>query len=350
MANRDPYGVLGVSRGASADDVRRAYRKLARELHPDVNKAPDAAKRFSEVQEAYEILSNEEKRRNYDMYGDPAGPVSSGVRGGRSNGKHAGGPFGYGGMHTGNEDFDNEDLASLFESIFAGRGTSSGTGGGAGPGGGSRGGRASSGGFGSGFDFGPRSESRARASKEPASEHPITIPFSTAYAGGQTTIHAEVGGKKSTIEVTIPRGIADGAKLRVRVPTGASGGKGKRATREAILVVRVEPHPLFVREGDSLDLSLELPVTIAEASLGAQVTIPTPSGKGELKVPAGYGRGQRLRLRGQGMVGSDGKVGDLYVTPRIMPIDAETLDDSARETLQRLSEQPGVRSGPAWQR
>ena len=312
MAKRDFYEVLGVSKGASQDEIRKAYRALARKLHPDVNKSGDAAKKFSEVQEAYDALSDEQKRKMYDQVG------------------HAGaaGRAGPGGMHYnwstgGRPDVDAEDMSSMFDAFFGGQGDMSGMGG-----------RARAG----------KRGRRAAPEPEPT-EHELDVTFLTAVRGGTERVRMNVGGQAKTIDVTIPRGIANGTRLRV----GADGA-------ELILVVRVGQHPVFrrtevVQRGlpEGLDLYLDLPLTIAEATLGATVTVPTLGAPIEVSVPPGTASGKKLRLRGKGIENAHGGAGDLYAIIKIVPPPSGSVTAQEGEMLRAIAERgPSPRSGPDW--
>lgn len=331
MSRRDYYDILGVPRTASADEIRSAYRSLARKLHPDVNKAPDAAQRFGEVQEAYDVLADQQKRKQYDQFGH------AGV-GAAAAGRPAGGHYTWSNVGGGRTapDIDLEDLSSMFETFFGGQGGFGGAR--AGPFGGRAGARRAA----------PRA---ARRGPEPAPEvqHEVQVDFLKAARGGVESIHVESGGQASTIDVTIPAGIAEGARLRVKGGAGAAPGG---PARDLILTVRIRPHPLYRRgdaEGGSpADLYLTLPLTIAEATAGATVTVPTLDGAVELTVPPGTASGARLRLRGRGI--DDGKVkGDLYAVIKIVPPDGRRLTDQEREALARIAAHASnPRSGPEW--
>lgn len=334
MANRDFYAVLGVTRSASADEIKSAYRKLARKLHPDVNKAPDAQQKFTEVQSAYDVLADPNKRKAYDQYGEAgvsgyaagAGPGPGPGRGGSyrwSSGGPGGGP---------SSEFDPEELSSIFETFFSGQPGFGGPGARPGPGGGSRGSR-------------PRNGSRPRAAQP--LEHQLDIDFLTAAKGGTENLRITEGTRSRTIEVRIPAGIADGAQLRVK---GGGGSDGS----DLILKVRVSPHALFRRaeaseSGKSLDLTLDLPLTIAEAALGATVNVPTLDGSLEMKVPAGSSSGQKLRLRGKGITPESGEPGDLYVIVKVVAPDPATLTEADRSALRTMAERlPSPRTGRGW--
>ncbi len=321
MADRSFYDVLGVAKDASADDIRKAYRALARKFHPDVNKSPDATAKFSEVQRAYDVLGDESKRRLYDQYGvagveggaPPPGASRGGARGGGRGAAHAA------------ANLDPEELSEIFESFF---------------------------GRSSGFDAGrpqrgPRAGRGGRAHRPPVDEPAraeITIPFVKAATGGMETVSVRAEGRTRRIDVRIPAGIEDGATLRMR---GALEGG-----QDLVLTVRVQSHPLWRRgegadAGKGLDLFIDLPLTVSEALLGATVTVPTPGGPVELQVPAMSGSGRKLRLRGRGIRDEVGRMGDLYASVKIVP--PPNLTDEERAMLATLAQRaPSPRVGPEW--
>jgi curved DNA-binding protein len=310
--NRDYYEVLGVSRGASSDEIRKAYRKLARKYHPDVNKSPDAAKRFSEVTEAYEVLSDPEQRTQYDQFGR----VGAGAAG--AGGAHGGSgfdprDFGFGGgsgARTGG--FSPDDLGSIFEEMFGGASPFGGTGG-----------------------RGATSARQARPRPQPARgrdlEHRLHVSFLTAALGGDERLRITTpSGEPQTITVKVPPGIEPGAKLRVAGkgqpgPTGGSAG-------DLLLTVDVGAHPLFRREG--LDVFVDVPVTLSEAALGVTVTVPLLRGSADVKIPPGASSGRKLRLRGKGITDAKGRAGDLYAVVQIVA--PSPLSERARELLSEL--------------
>ncbi len=300
MAERDPYVVLGVSRDAPADEIRRAYKKLARKYHPDVNAGDRAAEeRFKEVSAAYDVLGDPEKRKRYDRFGSAEGFG------------HAGGPGGFGG--AGFED--------LFGSIF---------------GGGARGGPFANGPFGGGPFGGGRA--RRAAARGRNVEREIEIDFLDAVNGGEIRVTGEAG---ASLVVKIPPGSDDGA--RIRVAGQGEPGRGGGPAGHLILVLRVRPHPFFRREGD--ELSLDLPVTIPELVRGAEVQVPTPGGPVTMRIPSHSRSGQRMRLRGRGVPhGKSGARGDLYVRlVAVLPdADGDALEDVARR-LEPLYEGINVR-------
>ena len=318
---RDYYEVLGLKSSATADEIRAAYRKLVRELHPDVNKAPDAAARFNEVQQAYDTLSDDDKRRAYDRYGagGPTNPFASGMGGGGAGGKrgtytwtNVGAPGGSG--------FGDADVASVFEEIFGRAGQ------GAGP-------------------FGGQARARSRPTRGRDIQQDLPVDFMLAIHGGKQTLRVRRGGATQTVEVTIPAGVAEGAKLRMRGAGAPSANGGPPG--DLLLQVRIEPHAWFRRDGK--DVLIDLPLSISEAALGATISVPTLSGRAEVTVPAGSSSGQRLRLRGQGLPSEDGQPGDLYVIIKIVA--PKDLSDDEKSALRRLGEKhPAPRTGPAWER
>ncbi|MEM1166588.1 MAG: DnaJ C-terminal domain-containing protein [Planctomycetota bacterium] len=320
MSARDYYEVLGVSRGASADEIKSAYRKKAQQYHPDRNKDDDAHERFNEVQEAYSVLSDTEQRANYDRFGHAG--VGAGARGG----PHPGGTYtwsnvGGGASGTGGG-FSDVDVGSIFEEMFGGRG-------------------------GAGSPFGrsaPRGRARSSRARDLTAD--LDVDFATAITGGTESIRVDRAGTAETIDVTIPKGVNDGAKLRVR-------GKGERsmggATGDLILTVRLGGHPLLRREG--LDLLIDLPVTIVEATVGAQVSVPVVTASGtrsvELDVPAGTASGTKLRVRGMGVESADGKRGDFFAVIRIVP--PKSLGEHDRALLEELAHRiASPRTGRDW--
>ncbi|HXQ88563.1 MAG TPA: DnaJ C-terminal domain-containing protein [Solirubrobacterales bacterium] len=291
---RDYFEVLGVPRGASDEEIRSAYRKLAREYHPDVNKDPGAEDRFKEVSEAYEVLRDPEKRERYERLGAnwKAGEDVSGASGfgggGASSGFGGGDGQGFG---------DGAGFSDFFESFFGGR-------------------RGASGGF-EGFSM--------RGGDQEAT---IEVTLEEAARGGKQKISLADG---RDFEVQIPAGVRDGQKIRLagQGGEGASGGPAG----DLYLRVRIKRHPRFRREDD--DLVVEIPVAPWEAALGATVPVPTLDGSAKVKVPAGSSSGRRLRLRGEGMPGPRGRKGDLYASVRVVV--PKTLEKHERELFEELA-------------
>lgn len=311
----DLYQTLGVSRDASKDDIQKAYRKLARKYHPDMN--PDdkgTQEKFKRVQEAYDVLSDEEKRAAYDRYGADFEKIRSG-----------------GGFHpgaAGGDAFDGLDL----EQIFGGAA-----------------GRGGAGGFEGGFsDFfeqlmgagmaggarrrgpGPGARRAAPPQRGANLRHELEIPFRTAVLGGKTEFYLHRGAEPEKLSVTIPPGVESGSKIRLREQGYSSPSGGPPG--DLILILKVSDHPYFRRIGKNLELPL--PVTLAEAALGAKVDVPTPSGTVTLTIPPGSSGGRRLRLKGQGVKPRDGAAGDLIVKLQIqLP---ERFDEEAQELIRKI--------------
>lgn len=300
MTEQDLYAVLEVQRGASESDIRKSYRKLARQHHPDVNpNNPEAEERFKQISFAYDVLSDPEKRKRYDEFGMAGlaeGFDSAQARGYQRWARQAHrSPF--------QESFTSGgSLEDLLGDLF-----------------GMRGGRS-----------GP-----ARPDKGADIEGAVTVDFLDAIRGAEVRVqvHRPGGtGQSTSLRVKVPAGTADGSRIRLagQGGPGATGG----AAGDLFLTVHVRPHPFLTREGD--DLCLDLPVTLPEAVGGAQIEIPTGDGRVTMKVPPRSQNDQRLRLRGKGVRRRDGGSGDLLVRlrvqlPEVDGEDAERLEALARE-------------------
>jgi curved DNA-binding protein len=301
---QDYYEVLGVGRDASSDDIRGAYRKLARKYHPDLNKEPEADDRFKAVAEAYEVLRDPEKREKYDRLGANwrAGEDVSGAQG------YPGGGYGYpgGGYGDVHVDFgEGGDFSDFFENLFGGR---------TGTGGTRRGGN----GFG-GFNVPMRGADH---------EAMLDLTLEAAAAGGKR--HITLGDGRD-YDVNVPSGVHDGQRIRL----AGEGGPGVDGgpSGDLFLRVRIAPHPRFRVEGH--DLNVDLAVTPSEAALGALVSVPTLTGTARVRVPAGSSSGRKLRLRGEGLPTSGGEHGDLFA--RIQIVVPKELDDRQRELYEQLA-------------
>jgi DnaJ-class molecular chaperone len=291
----DPYQTLGVARGASEAEIKKAYRKLAKELHPDRNKDnPKAAERFSQVTNAYDLLSDKDKRARFDRGeidgdGNPSMPFGFGQGGPRP------GRGGGGGFRT--QDFDfgggagGPDVGDIFEGLFGGRG---------------------GGGFASGF--GRRS---APPQKGANLAYKLRVPLIDAatLAPQRVTL-----GDGKTIDLKLPAGVEDGTQMRL---TG-KGEPGPGGAGDAIVTIEIEPHRFFTRDGD--DIRLDLLVTLKEAVLGGAIKVPTVEKAVMLTVPAGSSSGKTLRIKGRGFHKKGGGRGDQLVTLMVdVPADDAAL-------------------------
>jgi curved DNA-binding protein len=281
---RDFYEVLGVGRDAKPDEIQRAYRKLARTYHPDVNKDPAAEERFKEISEAYDVLSDPETRKRYDAFGpdfrrvpddvDPAAYARGNARGPRGTAQT--GTFYTSDFGDLDIDFDIDDL---FGSVF-----------------------------------------RARTRRQPGTiagadqEAEITLTLDDAYRGGRRSITLAGPDGPRTFEVNVPAGVTDGQRIRLAGQGGR--GTGGAAPGDLYLVVRIAPDKRFRVEGR--DVYVDLPLTPWEAALGATVAVDTPGGEAKVRVRAGTSSGKRLRLRGRGLTNARGQAGDVFAEVRIV--------------------------------
>jgi len=311
MSKRDYYEVLGVSRSATAEEIKRAYRRLAKQYHPDQNRSDaEAERKFVEVQEAYGVLSDEDKRARYDRFGHV------GIHPRHGGGPGAGDPI----------DFDN--MREVFDFSFFG---------------GDR-----HGGIGSIFDelLGRGSRARTRSSPPPGRdlEHAVSLSFEEAAHGKQVDLRlGESNGRAGeTITVRIPPGVADGQRIRVRGKGRL--GRGIGPAGDLYVVCHVRPHAWFRREGDNV--LLDVPITPAEAALGARIDLPTLWGTRTVSVPPGTPSGRKLRLAGLGVARKGGNArGDQFVVIRVTP--PARLSDEQRRLYESLREQDNesVRDG-----
>ena len=291
MKYKDYYKILGVGRGAGEDEIKKAYRKLARKYHPDVSKEADAKEKFQEVSEAYETLRDKEKRAAYDSLG-------SGFR----QGQDFRPPpdwfdrFGGGGRA---EDLHGVDLGELFESMGL-------------------------------FGRAGRRSRRSFAGED--YEIPVRLTLEEAASGAERTVQLESG---SSFTARIPRGATDGQRLRLRGKGGAGVNGGPAG--DLYLTIALEPHALFRPSGHDLDI--EVPLAPWEAALGAEVQIPTLEGRVTMKVPAGSKAGQKLRLSGKGLPKPGGGAGDLYALLSIAV--PATLTEAEKKLYEQLRETSG---------
>jgi len=305
MAKRDYYEVLGVKRSAGEAEIKSAYRKAARRYHPDVNKDPDATARFREATEAYEALSDPQKRKLYDQFGH------AGVQG-----SAAGGPGGPGGSRV--YTWTGDAGGVNFEEVFGGAG-----------------------GFvGMSLDdilqalggMGGRRSRRAARSRVGADlEYHLTMDFLQAARGTTASVRIQRAKGTETIDVKIPPGVREGSKVRVR----GKGQEGPGGPGDLYIITHVHPHPYFRTEGD--DVYVDVPISITEAALGAKVDVPTIDGMTTVTIPPGSSSMRRLRLRGQGIPAANGRSrGDQYVVVRIVV--PPSLSEKGSRLLKELAE------------
>ena len=305
---RDPYEVLGVAKSASAGEIKKAFRHLAKKYHPDHNKTdPKAKEKFAEVNSAYEIVGDAEKKAQFDRgeIGADGKPRFTGFEG---FGAGAGGPGGFtranrgpGGaehfeFHFGGGGPGGIDPSDIFADLFSGA-------------------------------------KRGRASAAPKHGEDVaataTVPLETIVRGGHARVFLPTG---RALDVNIPPGVEEGKQIRLR-GQGQSGPIGGEPG-DALITIKIAPHPFFQVAGR--DLKLDLPVTLYEATLGAKIPAPTLEGKVELSIPAGSNSGRVLRLRGKGLPASDGKpAGDLYATLKIVLPDS--FDPEFRDLMENWS-------------
>jgi curved DNA-binding protein len=298
----DPYETLGVARDADVDAIRKAYRKLARKHHPDLNPGDKAAEeRFKDISRAWEVLEDPERRRNYDEFGAISLEAGFDSEKAREAREAFGSRFGTGarpGAERFGEEFEFGDLDDLMGRFFAGR-----------------------------------AEGRGMRMRGPDIEAALELDFLDAVRGGEQRLTLARGGTGGgeTINVRIPPGVDTGGRLRI--PGKGGPGIGGGPPGDLSVVLRVRPHRLFRREGR--DLTFDLPVSVSEAILGAKVEVPTLDGRATLTIPPGTDSGTRLRLRGKGVPDPrGGSPGDLFARVQIrVPRD---LDDAAKAAIEAL--------------
>ncbi len=348
---KDFYKILGVDRKADEKDIKRAYRKMAGQYHPDANKGKDAEARFKEINEAYQVLSDSEKRGLYDQFGDnydkvgqgAPPPGASGHPGGAQYSQYggAGGNFpggfdvedllnqarrqqaaGGGGTRVGAE---GEDIGDIFSTIFGGRGGDPRTG-------------STPRGGGGGFNF----RQRRSARKGQDVEQPIEISLAESIHGATRALQMVISDpttgsqQQRNVTVKIPAGVRAGARVRVK-EQGAAGENGG-PNGDLFLKIRIAPHPFWKREGDNLHC--EIPITFAEAALGGTIEVPTSNGAVKMKIPAGTQSGQTFRLSGRGVKQTKGTAGDVFAKVKIsVPKDLQMRETELIEELAKQREQ-----------
>ncbi len=342
---RDFYQILGLARTADDKEIKKAYRKLARQFHPDVNPNDKGAEgKFKEVNEAFQVLSDKDKRTLYDQFGADYDKVGSAPAPGSYGAGRPGGP------NFNGETVNFENLEELFNQSRRGGAHGSYS---PGTAGGAHADEGDGGGFGDLFEniLGGRGRGRKRGPQKGQDiEQSVTISLPESLKGTQRamrlTITDPATGRAENREFTVklPAGVRDGARVRV-AGKGASGDNGG-PPGDLFLAVSIAPHPLWKREGD--DLLIEIPVTFMEAALGATVDVPTLSGRVQMRVPAGTQSGQKIRLSGRGALNSKGGAGDQYVTIKVsVPRELSPRETELIEELARLREENPRRELPA---
>jgi curved DNA-binding protein len=296
---KDFYEILGVPRTATQAEIQKAYRKLARTYHPDVNKDPGAEERFKEVSEAYDVLSDADTRKKYDAFGSSFRQVPDGVdpetwAAAQRGGPRRGAPGGFEGWTT----VDSDGYGFDFDDIFGGV-------------------------------FGRRARGPMRGADQEAE---LVLTVEEAFNGGRRWIQLPGSDGPRSYEVKIPPGVIDGQRIRLAGQGGRGAGSG--AAGDLYLVVRIKPHRRFRLDGR--DIVVDLPLTPWEAALGAKVPVKGPDGEHNVTVPAGSSSGRRLRLKGKGMPNPKGAPGDLYAEVKIVV--PKKLDKKEKELFEELAD------------
>ncbi|MCB0308787.1 MAG: J domain-containing protein [Bdellovibrionales bacterium] len=295
MASKDYYNILGVPKGASEKELKKAYRDLAKKYHPDVNPGNKTAEdKFKEVTEAYAVLSDPKKRKQYDMMGSEGfksdfdfseffrGNPFGGQKGQRGGGQYQ--TYNFGGGRGGSFHFDMGGLEDIFEPLFGG-------------------------------NYGQRYKG---SSAKPPQQYILEVDFLTAAKGGE--VEVALGGQKK--HVKIPAGIESGQTLRLASASGTTH-----------LKIQVQPHHLFVRKGS--DIYVDAPISVVQAILGGEVSVPTIDGSATLTLPPGTSSGQKLRMKGKGTASRSGPRGDQYVTIQIKV--PKSIDAKSKELIEEFS-------------
>lgn len=301
---KDFYQILGVPRGASEAEIKKAYRRLAKTYHPDVTKGDKASEeKFKEISEAYNVLSDPKQRKQYDMFGGAGfAPGEGGIKW-----EYRGAPGGMG------FDFGNVDLGDLFSELFEMGGV-----------------RRGAPRTGWGRPAGPEAPVNGRDTYAD-----VEISFDEAVGGSERKISIRRGDKTERLTVKVPAGVDNGSKVRIAGKGQPGFGGGKDG--DLYLRIHVSPHPDFWRE--DADIYTEIPITIYDAVLGTQIQVPTLSGHAKMKVPPGTAGGQKFRLSGKGapVLGQRGKKGDQYVIVKIVP--PKKLKSAQKKLFEELAEE-----------
>ncbi len=304
MSVQDYYNTLGIGRDADADAIKQAFRAKARKLHPDVSDDPEAGRKFSELNAAYEVLSDSDKRAKYDRLGHDRYVSGMPEQQARA------------------QDVDFGDLGSIIDAMF----------------GGVRGGGA---GYGQGFGGfrsqpGTSSQHRRPAPKGKDLHLGLRVSLHDVFIGATKTLSVPSGDGYKSIEVKVPKAIKAGATLRLKSQGLASPMQGGRAG-DLLVRIQIDRDPRFSRVDDTLDLVTDLPLSIAEATLGAKVDVPTIEGKVvTLTIPGSTPSESRFRISGHGLADAQGVRGNLYAKVRIVPPSGAQISESLRDELKRM--------------
>lgn len=308
---QDPYQTIGVSKTASQDDIRKAYRKLAKELHPDLNPDDSAsADKFKAVSSAYGIIGDEEKRKKFD-----AGEIDA-----EGNERpeqqfyrdHAQGPNGARYYSQNGAGFGDEDMSDIFADLFG------------------RGGARSGGGHGGGGAFNMRGQD---------AHYTLTLDFLEAAKGGKKRLTLPHG---ETLDVNVPAGVRDGQTIRLKGKGGPGIGKGPAG--DALIEIGIKPHKVFSRDGDNIKITL--PIGVDEAVLGAKVDVPTLTGCVKMNIPAGASSGQVLRLKGKGIARKGKAAGDELVELRVVV--PKNIPDNVKVAIKNWQEKEPFKPRANW--
>jgi curved DNA-binding protein len=308
MAKRDYYEILGVGRNATADEIKKAHRRLVRQYHPDANKNnPQTEEKFKEVQQAYDALSDPQKRKNYDQFGHAGVDASEeSVRRAQQAGKGPRGSRWEAGPNVSVEDFEASGFGDIFEQLFGQSGAS------------------------------PRRGRQTRARSQPPqppadldAETKITLTFAQAARGTTLPLQITRDGRGESIEVKIPPGVKEASRIRIR----GLGHQANGFTGDLYIITHIHPHPYYRRE--EMDVVLDLPISLYESLLGTKVQVPTLDGPITLTIPPGTSGGARLRIRGRGVERGGQKGDQLVVIKVIVPRD---IDPADRRTIETLAE------------
>ena len=306
MADRDYYEILGLKKSASVDEIRSAHRRLVRKLHPDVNASdPKAAQKFQEVQEAYDTLSDPEKRASYDQFGR-AGPMPPPPQGGSYGWDANSG--GEGGDDLNPSDFANTgQYGDIFDQLFGQRGP---------------------------FNRGRAGrQQRAAAEYEQSApsevEYPVKLTFQQAARGTTLPLNISRGNRSETIEVKIPGGVKTGSRVRIK----GKGAVGPHGQGDLFVIAQVTDHAYFRR--DNLDVILDVPVSVYEALLGTNVSVPTLDGRVTITIPPGTNSGAKLRIKGAGAHRGAEKGDQHCLIKIVVPKDLDATDIAAIEMVRQ---------------